>query len=294
MPERNRQTCTTLTFAWSVIRSPHCAVRLGTITQEGDCIVVTRRNVVAGMAGLPFAGLAAGLAVHPTLAQEMPMADTVATSEGELVIHPVDHASLVLEWGGKVLYVDPVGGAGFYANLPPPSAILITHGHGDHFDVPTLQAIAGQAPLITNGDVLSKLPEGLKANAAAMANGDQSTILDIPIRAVAAHNTTEDRMRYHPVGVGNGYVLTFGDKQVYVAGDTEPTQDMLGLSDIAVAFLPMNLPYTMTVAQAVEAINTFKPGIIYPYHYSDSDLGPLGTDVDAAVEVRLRNWYPNA
>ncbi|WP_297109326.1 MBL fold metallo-hydrolase [uncultured Devosia sp.] len=219
------------------------------------------------------------------------MADTVSTSAGDLVIHPVDHASLVLEFDGKAIYVDPVGGPERYATLPAPSAILITHGHGDHFDLPTLEAIAGDAPLITNGDVREKLPEALKAQATAMANGESGTILDLPIRAIAAHNITEDRMRYHPVGVGNGYVLSFGDSQVYVAGDTEPTEDMLGLTGIAVAFLPMNLPYTMTPQQAVEAINTFRPAIIYPYHYGDSDLSPLKTDVEDGIEVRLRNWY---
>src|SRR5690606_7127243 len=123
-------------------------------------------------------------------------------------------ASLVLEWDGKAIYVDPVGGAELYAAFPTPSAILVTHGHGDHFDVPTLQAIAGEAVLITNDDVFSKLPEGLKAKATAMANGDEGTVVGVPIRAVAAHNTTDDRMQYHPVGVGNGYVLTFGDAEV--------------------------------------------------------------------------------
>lgn len=256
--------------------------------------MVTRRNVVAGITSLPLAGFAANLAAHPAFAQETPMADTLATSTGDLLIHPIDHASLVLEWGGKAIYVDPVGGAALYEGLPTPSAILITHGHGDHFDVPTLEAIVGDAALITNDDVFSKLPEGLKAKATAMANGAEGTVVDLPIRAIAAHNTTADRMQYHPVGVGNGYVLTFGDKQVYVAGDTEPTEDMLGLQGISLAFLPMNLPYTMTVEQAVEAINTFKPAVVYPYHYGDSDLSPLETEIDAAVEVRLRNWYPNA
>jgi L-ascorbate metabolism protein UlaG (beta-lactamase superfamily) len=95
------------------------------------------------------------------------------------------------------------------------------------------------------------------------------------------------------VGVGNGYVLSFGDKKVYVAGDTEPTPEMLALEDIAVAFLPMNLPYTMTPEQAVEAINAFKPAVAYPYHYGDSDLSVLETGVGDHTEVRLRNWYPN-
>lgn len=256
--------------------------------------MVTRRTVVAGMASLPFAGLATG-----TLAQsEAPgtpdiMADIVITNAGDLIIHPVDHASLVLEWHGQAIYIDPVGGAGRYEHLPPPAAILITHGHGDHFDLPTLEALAGDAPLITNGDVFDQLPEALKANATALANGESGAILDIPLRAIAAHNVTEERMRYHPVGVGNGYVLSFGDTQVYIAGDTEPTEDMLALTGIGVAFLPMNLPYTMTPEQAVEAINAFRPAIVYPYHYGDSDLSPLETDIDDGIEIRLRDWYPN-
>ncbi len=255
--------------------------------------MVTRRNVVAGMASLPLAGFGVSFLATAARAQEQTMGDTIATSAGDLVIHPVDHASLVLEWDGQAIYVDPVGGAALYEAFPAPAAILITHGHGDHFDVPTLEAIAGDAPLITSQEVFDKLPEALKANATALANGDDGTILDIPIRAIAAHNTSEDRMNYHPVGVGNGYVLSFADKDIYIAGDTEPTEDMLALTGIAVAFLPMNLPYTMTPEQAVEAINTFKPAIVYPYHYGDSDLGPLETDVDEGIEVRLRNWYPN-
>jgi L-ascorbate metabolism protein UlaG (beta-lactamase superfamily) len=100
-------------------------------------------------------------------------------------------------------------------------------------------------------------------------------------------------MQYHPVGVGNGYLITFGDKVIYVAGDTEPTPEMLELTGIEAAFLPMNLPYTMTPDQAAEAINTFKPRIVYPYHYGDSDLAVLDTAVEEGVEVRLLNWYPN-
>jgi len=257
--------------------------------------MVTRRTIVAGLAGLPIAGLAANLpGIGNALAQEASMAETFSTSEGELVIHPVEHASLVLEWGGKAIYVDPVGGAALYEGLPKPTAILITHGHGDHFDVPTLEAIAGSVPLLTNQDVFDKLPEALKANAKSIANGEDGELDGIKLKAIAAHNTTADRMNYHPVGVGNGYVLTFGDKHVYIAGDTEPTEDMLALTDIDVAFLPMNLPYTMTPDQAVEAINTFKPAVVYPYHYGESDLSPLETGVGEHTEVRLRNWYTHA
>ncbi len=191
--------------------------------------MIKRRTFVASLAALPFAGHAVGLL--SAQAQELPMADTLATSAGDVTIQPIDHASLVLSWGDQVLYVDPVGGAERYASLAKPTAILITHGHGDHFDVPTLEALgAGSVPLVTNGDVFDKLPEALKANATSMANGESGEIAGVPLRAIAAHNTTADRMNYHPVGVGNGYVLTLGDAQVYIAGDTEPTEDMLGLT----------------------------------------------------------------
>ncbi len=251
--------------------------------------MVKRRDVVAGMAVLPLMGATFG----PLRAQESVLqGDAIATADGDITVHPVDHASLVLRYGGAVIYVDPVGGAARYEGLPAPTAILITHEHGDHYDAPTLEAIAGDAPLIVNPAVYDMLPETLKANATAMANGDAGEVVGLPIKAVPAHNTTADRMQYHPEGRDNGYVLTLGDKQIYIAGDTEPTEEMLALTDIAVAFLPMNLPYTMTPDQAVEAINTFKPAVVYPYHYGDSDLSPLET-VGDHTEIRLREWYPN-
>ena len=255
--------------------------------------MVRRRDVVAGMATLPLVSLGTA-SFMPVWAQEASLdGDAIATSDGDIIVHPVDHASLLLGFGSEVIYVDPVGGAALYEGLPPPTAILITHGHGDHFDIATLQAIAGSAPILTSQEVFDRLPDALKANATAIANGGESSLNGIAVRAIAAHNITEDRMRYHPVGVGNGYVLTLGDKLVYVAGDTEPTEDMLALTGIEVAFLPMNLPYTMTPEQAAEAINTFKPKIVYPYHYGESDLSVLETAVGADTEVRLREWYPS-
>src|SRR5215217_9734092 len=161
-----------------------------------EIIMVTRRTVIVGMAGLPLAGFAANLG--SAFAQETAMAETIATSEGDLVIHPIEHASLVLEWGDKVIYVDPVGGAALYQGLPAPTAILVTHGHGDHFDVPTLEAIAGSAPILTSQEVFDKLPESLKANATAVANGGSGDLKGIAAAATTAHNTTADRMNYHP------------------------------------------------------------------------------------------------
>lgn len=255
--------------------------------------MVKRRVVVAGMAALPLVSLGTA-PFMPAWAQGSELdGDRVATADGDIVIHPVDHASLLLSFGSEVIYVDPVGGAARYEGLPAATGILITHGHGDHFDLPTLEAIAGSAPILTSQEVFDKLPDSLKAQATALANDDEGSLNGIPVAATTAHNTTPDRMNYHPVGIGNGYLITFGDKVVYVAGDTEPTPEMLALSGIAVAFLPMNLPYTMTPEQAAEAVNTFKPAILYPYHYGDSDLSVLEAAVGADTEVRLRNWYPN-
>ncbi len=253
--------------------------------------MLRRREVIAGMATLPLVTLAGGRLAWAQANVKLE-GDIVATDDGDITVHPVEHASLVLGFGGETIYVDPVGGASRYAGLPSPTAILVTHGHGDHFDIPTLEAIAGSAPILTSQEVFDQLPEALRANASAIANGDDVSLNGMIVRAVPAHNMTADRMRYHPVGVGNGYVVTLGQKLVYIAGDTEPTDAMLALRGIDIAFLPMNLPYTMSPDQAVEALNVFKPRIAYPYHYGDSDLSILEKRLGPDTELRLLDWYP--
>lgn len=256
--------------------------------------MVRRRDVVLGLSALPVVHLA-GAALVPALAQTQGQAmegDTVETSQGPLVIHPVEHASLVLSWGGHVIYVDPVGGAEAYAGLPAPTGILITHEHGDHFDVPTLEAVGGEAPLVTNPAVFDMLPEALKERATAVANGESGSISGIQLLAIPAYNTTPEREQYHPKGRDNGYILTFADKRVYIAGDTEDTEEMRALAGIEVAFIPMNLPYTMSVEQAADGVNAFQPRIVYPYHHQDSDLSVFEELVQPLTEVRIAEWYP--
>ena len=223
--------------------------------------------------------------------------DSIETSAGPLGIQPVDHASLVLTHGEAVVYIDPVGGAARYAGLAAPTAIAVTHEHGDHFDPETLAALVGErdVPLVVSRGVHAQLEGRLRALATPLGYGESGVLAGIPIRVVEAYNTSPDRLKYHPRGLGNGYVLSFGDADLYVSGDTEPNPDMLGLTGIAVAFLPMNLPYTMLAEQAAAAVKAFRPGIVYPFHYA---RGPEPAKFAAllagvpGIEVRLREWYP--
>lgn len=252
----------------------------------------TRRNF------LNRAGGAAAIAILPLTARAAAHggADTFATDSGEITVHPVHHASFVMETPAGTVHVDPVGGADLYAGLPAPDLILVTHEHGDHYDAATLSALVGEGTvLVTNPAVYEMLPEDLKGRATAIANGEATTALGITIDAIPAYNITQDRLQFHPQGRDNGYVLGIDGLTVYVAGDTEGTPEMRALTGIDLAFVPMNLPYTMDIDQAASAVAEFAPAVVYPYHYNDSDIDAFAqmvADSGAAVEVRQAVWYP--
>lgn len=253
-------------------------------------ILSRRASLMLGIAALGATGLPR-LGMAQT---ETPSSFAFPVEGGEVIVHPVDHASMVIETPAGVIYVDPVGGAQAYAGRPQPSLILITHEHGDHFDLPTLQGLPAVA-IIANPAVHGMLPADMQARATAMANGDQGDAMGIRIEAVPAYNITPDRLQYHPRGRDNGYVLTIGGKRFYIAGDTEDTPEMRALEGIEVAFLPMNLPFTMTVDQAADAVAAFRPVTVFPYHHRDSDVQEFARLVeasDAASLVILANWYP--
>jgi L-ascorbate metabolism protein UlaG (beta-lactamase superfamily) len=220
--------------------------------------------------------------------------DLVPTSEGDLVIHPINHATLALGWKNLILYVDPVGGAKRFANLPRPDLILLTHIHGDHLSADTLKAVATEATqFVAPRAVAQQLPADLRPRTTVLTNGQTASLLGLKIEAMPAYNLAAERQQFHPKGQGNGYVLTLGDTRVYLSGDTEDIPEMRALKGIDVAFLCMNLPYTMTVEQASSAVREFRPKIVYPYHCRGSDLEKFKRLVgdDAGVDVRLRDWY---
>ncbi|MHC1766971.1 MAG: MBL fold metallo-hydrolase [Verrucomicrobiia bacterium] len=259
-------------------------------TSEGVLKDLIRQGAIGAVVAATLA-----CATGPVVAAESAAAvDRIPAGDGELVVRPINHATFALEWKGKNVLVDPVGGAARFEGLPKPDLVLITHIHGDHLDPATLASVVVEkTALVAPKAVFDKLASGLRQKTSVLANGENKTVLGIKIEAVPAYNTTPERRQYHAKGPGNGYVLNLGDSRVYISGDTEDIPEMRALKDIDVAFLCMNLPYTMTVEQAASAVREFKPKIVYPYHSRGSDLEKfkqlVGTD--SGVEVRLRKWY---
>jgi L-ascorbate metabolism protein UlaG (beta-lactamase superfamily) len=233
-------------------------------------------------------------------AQNLATPDLIKTNKGDLTIQPVTHGSVVLKWNNKTVWVDPYGGADLYAGQAQPDLILITDIHGDHLDLKTLQALpTSTATIVAPQAVVDMLPEPMKSKAIVLANGAKTTQLEIDITALPMYNLPETADSRHPKGRGNGYVLRMGNKNIYLSGDTEDIPEMRSLKNIDVAFVCMNLPFTMDVDQAAAAVLAFKPKVVYPYHYRGqnglSDVNAFQTKVAAGkkdIDVRLRQWYP--
>ena len=215
--------------------------------------------------------------------------DKLKTSQGDLEITFLGHGSLLLRYGGKNVYVDPFSRVADYAKLPKADVILITHEHRDHLDPGALGHIRTEATSVVH----TVLCEGAIAGGLAMRNGDMTAVQGIGVEAVPAYKLLHRRDSgdpFHRCGDGNGYILTFGDLRVLVAGDTENTPELKALRDIDVAFLPMNLPYTMTPEMVADAAQAIRPKILYPYHFGDTDPSRLVTLLrdHPEIEVRIR------
>jgi L-ascorbate metabolism protein UlaG (beta-lactamase superfamily) len=213
--------------------------------------------------------------------------DTIKTSAGDLKITFIGHGTLMFTFQGKIIHVDPFGEMADYTKLPKADIILLTHEHRDHLDPKVLGILRTEKTVIVLTQTCAKQIEG----GIIMNNGDLKTIEGLKIEAVPAYNIVHKReggQPFHPKGIGNGYVITFGDKRVYVAGDTENTPEMKELKNIDIAFLPMNLPFTMTPEMVADAAKAFKPKILYPYHYSKTDPSNLLNLMKDTKEIEVR------
>lgn len=216
-------------------------------------------------------------------------------------VHPVYHASMVLDWSGSTLYIDPVGIPSVYDEFTAPNIILVTDIHGDHMNAETLTAVAKeQTTIVAPQAVAEQLPEELQSKLKIVANGEIIDIDGFQIEAIPMYNLRESSLKFHEKGRGNGYVIAKNGKRVYISGDTEDIPEMLALPDIDVAFVCMNLPYTMTEIQAAKAVVAFKPKTVYPYHYKGaagfSNIGMFKgfikkSSVGDQIKVIDLDWY---
>lgn len=235
-----------------------------------------------------FAMIAVGFA-GVVLAQDQLQTDILPTSAGDLTITFIGHGSLMFTFRGEVIHVDPYGRLTNYSKLPKADLVVITHEHPDHLDPATINMLRTTNTAV----VLTPACAEKVAGGIVLTNGDVQVVKGVLIQAVPAYNLLHKRIDgapFHPKGAGNGYVFTFGDRRVYVAGDTENTPEMKALTGIDVAFLPMNLPYTMTPEMVADAARAFRPRILYPYHYGDTDPTKL-TELlknEPQIQVRIR------
>jgi L-ascorbate metabolism protein UlaG (beta-lactamase superfamily) len=227
-----------------------------------------------------------------------PSDNTIVTGQGPLAIHPIEHATFVMQWNDKTIAVDPIGGATPFEAFAKPDLILITHIHGDHLSVDTVNALAEPSTVIVGpASVAEKFPEADRSRITIVANGESVKWGESVIEAIPMYNLTPDRQAFHPKGRGNGYAVTLGGTRIYIAGDTEDIPEMRALEGIGAAFVCMNLPYTMDVSAAADAVLEFKPKVVFPYHYRGkggmSDLDEFRSLVakDSSIEVRVLEWY---
>ena len=242
--------------------------------------IISRMKTTTALCALVLA------AAVPALAAPQP--DTFLTAGGPLKMTPIMHASFVLEGGGQVVYVDPAQGN--YDNAPKADIIVITDIHGDHMVPAVVEKLMKENTIIVAPAAVQKTI----AKATVLNNGQKMTAGHYAIEAVPMYNQKADDKGtiYHEKGRGNGYILTFGNLRIYVAGDTDGTPEMKALKDIDVAFIPMNLPYTMTPAAAAEAVRAFHPRYAYPYHYMGQDTKIFYDALEnTSTDVRLRDWY---
>jgi L-ascorbate metabolism protein UlaG (beta-lactamase superfamily) len=223
----------------------------------------------------------------------------VAKVSDAVKIIPIKHGTLILETGTEVIYIDPTGGKDAFEGQKRPTLVLITDIHGDHLSAKTLEELHLEGvPIIVPKAVSDAIPSTIVASPKVLNNGETMTINDISIEAIPMYNLREEALKFHTKGRGNGYVLTIKNERIYISGDTEDIPEMRDLKNIDMAFVCMNLPYTMMVESAASAVLEFKPKRVYPYHYrgteglSDiNEFKKLVNEGDSSIDVVFLDWY---
>lgn len=217
----------------------------------------------------------------------------------DITIDPITHATTILKWKEKTIYIDPTGGAKAFKGKKLPNLVLITDIHKDHMNIDTLDSLdLSNAEIVVPQAVAEKLPAQYTDQLIILNNGETKEIQGISIEGIPMYNLREEALKFHNKGRGNGYVITLGKKRLYFSGDTEDIPEMRNLKSIDMAFVCMNLPYTMTVESAASAVLEFKPKQVYPYHYRGteglSDVAKFKELVakDPTIEVVQLDWYP--
>lgn len=216
--------------------------------------------------------------------------DKIPAGTGDIEITFIGHGSLMIKYDDKIIQVDPYSKLADYSVFPKADLVLLTHHHGDHLDIAAIDKVKTEK---TQFIMTSKCRETLDKleNVTTIQNGDSEKVMGIDILAIPAYNIVHKResgVAFHPKGEGNGYILTLGGKKVYIAGDTENIPEMKSLMDIDVAFLPMNLPYTMTPEMVADAAKALKPKILYPYHFGDTDTQKIVDLLKDENDIDLR------
>lgn len=232
----------------------------------------------------------------PAFSQLDKTPDTYYTEAGnELTVHPINHGAVVFTFGDKTIFVDPFGSAEKFTPFGTPDLVFITDVHGDHYSTRTLDMLDVSNATFVVPQAVADMMEGKYGNKTVIINnGESKDVMGIPVAAIPMYNLPNDETARHTKGRGNGYIISFDDLDVYLSGDTEDIPEMRSLNGIDIAFVCMNLPYTMDIHQASSAVIEFKPGIVYPYHHRGQDIEEfkrLVLEGDETIKVVLKNWY---
>ncbi len=238
----------------------------------------------------------AALGLTSACAQQTFEVDEFQTKSGKTVrFHALMHASIRIEYDGMDIQVDPVSKlrerTTDYSLMPKAKFILVTHEHGDHYDEAALKLLSDSDTRFVMNQHTAEMLGSDKPLIFPMVNGQCFEFDEIRVDAVPAYNTTEGHQKFHPKGRDNGYILSLDGLRIYIAGDTEDIPEMADIKDIDIAFLPCNQPYTMTPQQLVKAAKTIRPKVLFPYHYGQTDISTIPSQLkDEGIDVRIRHY----